>query len=799
MSNITVCARFRPLSSKERSNHGDSVCIHGIDNESFIFKDDKEENFKFGFDRVFYEKSEQAEVFEFLALPIVRDAFNGMNGTVITYGQTGAGKTFSMEGPSILACDEQKKGLLQRTVDELFDCMKSSDASVKFTIKLSMVEIYMEKVRDLFDLSRDNIQIKESRVQGILLSGVTEIYVFNSAEALQSLASGISNRAVGETQMNMASSRSHCIYIFTVQQELTKEKRVKAGKLLLVDLAGSEKAEKTGAEGKVLEEAKTINKSLSALGNVISALTCGSPGKAFHIPYRDSKLTRILQDALGGNSRTALLCCCSPSTSNSAESLSTLRFGTRAKHIKASPHAHCSKESNAKKHGVYEATKDESMERILNKLRERLDVENVNLLEELFIMEGIILDPNSVEDLDLAFEDVTLQTITSLQHMVEDLVRAVEELKSENKALKTRIAAAGKIDAFHKEAGENGYANTGELSAGLGFTLDPVYGRTHFKASSGRFCDGRLIVDFLMDAMKLPFLNAYLDSIGLPSFQKGCNFAAAGSTIHQATPTSVCPFSFDIQVNQFLHFKARVVELLAKGKRLDKYIPAVDYFSKGLYTFDIGQNDLAGAFYSKTIDQVLASIPKILEEFETGLRRLYDEGARNFWIHNTGPLGCLAQNVAKFGTDLSMLDELGCVSGHNQAAKLFNLQLHALCKKLQGDYTDSNITYVDIYTIKYSLIANYSRYGFEQPIMACCGVGGAPLNYNSGISCGQTKVINGTSVTAKACSDSTEYVNWDGIHYTEAANQYVSTQILTGKYSDPPFADKMPFLLDLKF
>ncbi|KAL9450624.1 hypothetical protein AB3S75_012366 [Citrus x aurantiifolia] len=342
-------------------------------------------------------------------------------------------------------------------------------------------------------------------------------------------------------------------------------------------------------------------------------------------------------------------------------------------------------------------------------------------------------------------------------------------------------------------------SDTGELGAGLGFTLDPVYGRTHFKASSGRFCDGRLIVDFLMDAMKLPFLNAYLDSIGMPSFQKGCNFAAAGSTIHQATPTSVCPFSFDIQVNQFLHFKDRVVDLLAKGKRLDKYIPAVDYFSKGLYTFDIGQNDLAGAFYSKTIDQVLASIPKILEEFETGLRRLYDEGARNFWIHNTGPLGCLAQNVAKFGTDPSMLDELGCVSGHNQAAKLFNLQLHALCKKLQGDYTDSNVTYVDIYTIKYGLIANYSRYGFEQPIMACCGVGGAPLNYNSGISCGQTKVINGTSVTAKACSDSSEYVNWDGIHYTEAANQYVSMQILTGKYSDPPFADKMPFLLDLKF
>lgn len=180
--------------------------------------------------------------------------------------------------------------------------------------------------------------------------------------------------------MNMASSRSHCVYIFTVQQEFPKDKRfsfppnlvleirtkklwtfwdcdrIRTGKLILVDLAGSEKVEKTGAEGKLLDEAKTINKSLSALGNVINALTCSPQGRANHIPYRDSKLTRILQDALvslpssgpnslswlsifienqvflilqGGNSRTALLCCCSPSPSNASESLSTLRFGAR--------------------------------------------------------------------------------------------------------------------------------------------------------------------------------------------------------------------------------------------------------------------------------------------------------------------------------------------------------------------------------------------------------------------------------------------------------------------------------------
>ncbi|GMJ11792.1 hypothetical protein like AT1G54790 [Hibiscus trionum] len=342
-------------------------------------------------------------------------------------------------------------------------------------------------------------------------------------------------------------------------------------------------------------------------------------------------------------------------------------------------------------------------------------------------------------------------------------------------------------------------SDTGELvGAGIA-SLEPPYGRSYFGTPAGRYCDGRLIIDFLMDAMDLPFLNAYLDSIGTPSFRKGCNFAAAGSTIEPPTAHAVSPFSFRVQVAHFVRFKARVLRLLAKGKKLDKYLPAEDYFRNGLYMFDIGQNDLAGAFYSKTFDQVLALIPLILTEFETGIKTLYDQGARNFWVHNTGPLGCLAQNIAKFGTDPSSLDELRCVSKHNQAAKAFNLQLHALCKKLQGQYTDSNFTYVDIYTIKSDLIANYSKFGFEQPVMVCCGYGGPPLNYDSRIGCGKTKVLNGTTMTAKACDDSSEYVNWDGIHYSEAANQYVSSQILTGKYSDPPFSDKMPFLLDLKF
>ncbi|KAL5995839.1 hypothetical protein ACLOJK_025910 [Asimina triloba] len=323
-------------------------------------------------------------------------------------------------------------------------------------------------------------------------------------------------------------------------------------------------------------------------------------------------------------------------------------------------------------------------------------------------------------------------------------------------------------------------SDTGGLVAGIGERLDPPNGKEYFRKPSGRFCDGRLIIDFLLAAMDLPFLNAYLDSVGIPNFHKGCNFAAAGSTVLPATASSVSPFSFGIQVAQFLRFKARVLELL--GKKIDKFLPQEEYFKQGLYMFDIGQNDLAGAFYSKTEDQ-----------------KLYEQGAREFWIHNTGPLGCLPQNVATFGKDTLKLDDLGCVSSHNRVAKLFNLQLHALCKKLQGGFIDSNITYVDIFTIKFNLLANYSRYGFDHPTTACCGYGGPPLNFDNRVRCGQTKTINGSSVTTTVCDDPTEFISWDGIHYTEAANLYVSSQILTGKYSDPPFSDQMPFLMRLKF
>ncbi|PIA39315.1 hypothetical protein AQUCO_02600039v1 [Aquilegia coerulea] len=283
-------------------------------------------------------------------------------------------------------------------------------------------------------------------------------------------------------------------------------------------------------------------------------------------------------------------------------------------------------------------------------------------------------------------------------------------------------------------------SDTGGLAAGVAYPTGLPNGETHFHKSSGRICDGRLIIDFLMDSLELPFLNPYLDSIGAPSFQNGCNFATGGSTILPANAASLSPFSFGIQVSQFIRFKARVLEILDEGRKATKFLPQKENFALGLYAIDIGQNDLDGAFYSKSEEEVVPLIPTILSELEAGIQKLYDQGARRYWIHNTGPLGCLPRIIAMFGNDTLKLDEFGCVNSHNRVAKLFNSQLHTLCKKFQERYSDISVTYIDIFSIKLNLISNFSEYGFKQPIAACCGFGGLPLNYDKRIPCVSRRV-----------------------------------------------------------
>jgi kinesin family protein 5 len=253
----------------------------------------------------------------------------GFNGTVFAYGQTSSGKTFTMMGAGPSSRD--LKGIIPRMVETVFNTIRSSLETSEFVLKISYCEIYLEKIKDLIDPKKNNLKIHENKTTGVYIEGLTECGVASEDDVYELMNLGTKNREVAFTNMNAGSSRSHSLFILTVNQTNTKDLSSKKGKLFLVDLAGSEKVGKTGAAGQRLEEAKNINKSLTTLGLVINNLT---DGKSSHIPYRDSKLTRILQDSLGGNSKTALIITCSPSPFNEAETVSTLKFGLRAKSIK---------------------------------------------------------------------------------------------------------------------------------------------------------------------------------------------------------------------------------------------------------------------------------------------------------------------------------------------------------------------------------------------------------------------------------------------------------------------------------
>jgi len=257
------------------------------------------------------------------------DLFKGFNGTIFVYGQTGSGKTHTMQGPDIH--DSVMKGIIPRMIETIFSFVEEASETMEFLVKVSYIEIYMEKIRDLMAPNKMDLKIRENKDKSVYIEGVTEEYVTCADDVIRVMDTGSANRKVAATNMNDVSSRSHSIFVWNVEQKNLQNGTTMSGKLYLVDLAGSEKVGKTGATGQTLDEAKGINKSLSALGNVINALT---DGKSKHVPYRDSKLTRLLQESLGGNSRTTLIINCSPSSYNEEETLSTLRFGIRAKTIK---------------------------------------------------------------------------------------------------------------------------------------------------------------------------------------------------------------------------------------------------------------------------------------------------------------------------------------------------------------------------------------------------------------------------------------------------------------------------------
>ncbi|KAL7535976.1 hypothetical protein ACHAXR_006842 [Thalassiosira sp. AJA248-18] len=339
-----VVFRVRPLNSKEKA-HGRDISTIAHENKGVIElrNPSSEDSKSFTFDAVFSEKSTQRHIYDVSAAPVVQSVLEGYNGTVFVYGQTGAGKTHTMEGvnePSSL------RGIIPNTFEHIFDHIALNDSREKYLVRASYFEIYNEEIRDLLSQTpQTSLELKESANLGVYVKNLTSTIVKSVSEIDDVLQKGKKNRSVGATLMNAGSSRSHSI--FSIVVECCQNEHIRVGKLNLVDLAGSERQSKTGATGDRLKEATKINLSLSALGNVISALV---DGKSNHIPYRDSKLTRILQDSLGGNTKTGLtilslrfilskvMCAnAGPADYNYDESLSTLRYANRAKNIKNRP------------------------------------------------------------------------------------------------------------------------------------------------------------------------------------------------------------------------------------------------------------------------------------------------------------------------------------------------------------------------------------------------------------------------------------------------------------------------------
>ncbi|RLN59278.1 hypothetical protein BBJ28_00013436 [Nothophytophthora sp. Chile5] len=341
---VRVVVRIRPLSTKEQQD-GRAYIVQANKEQGEISlanpeADAREPPKKFTFDAAIPPESSQQDVYAKAATDIVESVVHGFNGTIFAYGQTGAGKSHTMEGYSE---PPEEKGIIPNSFSHIFDRIAAEADSKQFMVYASYLEIYNEEIRDLLAPDPKNrLELKETVDAGVFVKDLTSRQVAGAAEIDAVMQQGKKNRSVGATLMNQTSSRSHSMFTITVEACTTAQTEAKGdgkphicvGKLNLVDLAGSERQAKTGATGDRMKEATKINLSLSALGNVISALV---DGKSQHIPYRDSKLTRLLQDSLGGNAKTVMIANCGPADYNYNETLSTLRYANRAKNIKNKP------------------------------------------------------------------------------------------------------------------------------------------------------------------------------------------------------------------------------------------------------------------------------------------------------------------------------------------------------------------------------------------------------------------------------------------------------------------------------
>ncbi|KAM7039256.1 kinesin-like protein KIF7 isoform 2-T2 [Acridotheres tristis] len=351
---VRVAVRVRPLLPRE-ALRGHRSCLRGDAATGEVALGRR----RFRFAAVLPEAAGQAAVYRACVQPLLRAFFRGFNATVFAYGQTGSGKTYTIGEASVASINEDEQGIIPRAMAETFRLIDENDL-IDYTVRVSYLEVYKEEFRDLLqvDTASKDIQIREDDKGNIVLCGVKESEVEGLDEVLSLLEMGNTAKHTGATHINRQSSRSHTIFTVTMEQRrgagrlplhhrppaVPAAGQVLVSKFHFVDLAGSERIVKTGNTGERLKESIQINCGLLALGNVISAL--GDPRrKTTHIPYRDSKITRILKDSLGGNAQTVMIACVSPSSSDFDESLNTLNYASRAQNIQNKAVVNCRKET----------------------------------------------------------------------------------------------------------------------------------------------------------------------------------------------------------------------------------------------------------------------------------------------------------------------------------------------------------------------------------------------------------------------------------------------------------------------
>ncbi|XP_073541345.1 kinesin-like protein KIF11 [Phyllobates terribilis] len=427
--NIQVVVRCRPFNQLERKANSHSVLECDPQRKEVSVRtggiNDKLGKKNYMFDMVFAPSAKQIEVYRNVVCPILDEVIMGYNCTIFAYGQTGTGKTFTMEGER--SADEEftweqdpLAGIIPRTLHQIFE--KLSENGTEFSVKVSLLEIYNEELFDLLSPTPDvseRLQMFDDprNKRGVIIKGLEEVTVHNKDEVYHILERGAAKRTTASTLMNAYSSRSHSVFSVTIHMKETTvdgEELVKIGKLNLVDLAGSENIGRSGAVDKRAREAGNINQSLLTLGRVITALVERAP----HIPYRESKLTRILQDSLGGRTKTSIIATVSPASINLEETVSTLEYANRAKSIMNKPEVN---QKLTKRALIKEYTEEiERLKRDLAAAREK---------------NGVYMSSENYEQLQgkIICQEEQITEYTEKLAILEEELKRVTELFSENK------------------------------------------------------------------------------------------------------------------------------------------------------------------------------------------------------------------------------------------------------------------------------------------------------------------------------------------------------------------------------